>query len=145
MPYQIPTLALSQSRLRTEFEVLMYLGKGAYGDVLKVRNILDNREYAIKRIPLPARSRQLYKKMTREVELLSRLNHENVVRYFNSWIESVNDADAAEMDKLMGGEWSQSQQELSVKPTKSPQLGPTLEEEEDEEDSSSSIWNAYEM
>ncbi|XP_017089364.2 eIF-2-alpha kinase GCN2 isoform X1 [Drosophila bipectinata] len=143
MPYQIPTLALSQSRLRTEFEVIMYLGKGAYGDVLKVRNNLDNREYAIKRIPLPARSRQLYKKMTREVELLSRLNHENVVRYFNSWIESVNDADAAEMDKLMGGEWSQSQQELSVKPTKSPQLGPTLEEEEDEEDSSSSMWNAY--
>ncbi|KAH8383572.1 hypothetical protein KR009_009336, partial [Drosophila setifemur] len=141
MPYQIPTLALSQSRLRTEFEVLMYLGKGAFGDVLKVRNILDNREYAIKRIPLPARSRQLYKKMTREVELLSRLNHENVVRYFNSWIESVNDADAAEMDKLMGGEWSQSQQELSVKPAKSPQL--TLEEEEDEEDSSSSMWNAY--
>lgn len=26
--------------------------------------------------------------MTREVELLSRLNHENVVRYYNSWIES---------------------------------------------------------
>nr|AAQ22516.1 LD22885p [Drosophila melanogaster] len=143
MPYQIPTLALSQSRLRTEFEVLMYLGKGAFGDVLKVRNILDNREYAIKRIPLPARSRQLYKKMTREVELLSRLNHENVVRYFNSWIESVDDADAAEMDKLLGGEWSQSQQDLSVKPAKSPQLGPTLEEDEDEEDSSSSMWNGY--
>ncbi|KAI8044028.1 hypothetical protein M5D96_000177 [Drosophila gunungcola] len=143
MPYQIPTLALSQSRLRTEFEVLMYLGKGAFGDVLKVRNILDNREYAIKRIPLPARSRQLYKKMTREVELLSRLNHENVVRYFNSWIESVDDADAAEMDKLLGGEWSQSQQELSVKPAKSPQLGPTLEEDEDEDDSSSSMWNGY--
>ncbi|KAH8293934.1 hypothetical protein KR054_006754 [Drosophila jambulina] len=143
LPYQIPTLALSQSRLRTEFEVLMYLGKGAFGDVLKVRNILDNREYAIKRIPLPARSRQLYKKMTREVELLSRLNHENVVRYFNSWIESVDDADAAEMDKLLGGEWSQSQQELSVKPAKSPQLGPTLEEDEDDEDSSSSMWNAY--
>ncbi|EDW27954.1 GL27249 [Drosophila persimilis] len=142
MPYQIPTLALSQSRLRTEFEVLMYLGKGAFGDVLKVRNILDNREYAIKRIPLPARSRQLYKKMTREVELLSRLNHENVVRYFNSWIESVNDADAAEMDKLLGGEWSQSQQELSVKPAKSPQLGIAVTEDE-EEDSSSSMWNAY--
>lgn len=139
-PIQIPTLALSQSRLRTEFEVLMYLGKGAFGDVLKVRNILDNREYAIKRIPLPARSRQLYKKMTREVELLSRLNHENVVRYFNSWIESVSEADAAEMDKLLGGEWSQSQ-ELSTKPAKSPQLGLAVEDEETE--SSSSMWNVY--
>ncbi|KAH8310513.1 hypothetical protein KR044_001731 [Drosophila immigrans] len=140
VPFQIPSLALSQSRLRTEFEVLMYLGKGAFGDVLKVRNILDNREYAIKRIPLPARSRQLYKKMTREVELLSRLNHENVVRYFNSWIESVSDADAAEMDKVLGGDWSQSQ-ELSTKPAKSPQLGMAVPE--DESESSSSMWNGY--
>lgn len=78
------------SRLETEFEVITWLGKGAYGDVLKVKNILDNRQYAIKRIPLTSRSRQLFKKMTREVELLSRLNHENVVRYFNSWIEWTN-------------------------------------------------------
>lgn len=79
-----------RSRLETEFEVLRWLGEGAYGDVLKVKNILDNRQYAIKRIPLTAHSRQIFKKMTREVELLSRLNHENVVRYFNSWIETSN-------------------------------------------------------
>lgn len=77
-----------RSRLHTEFKELEFLGQGAYGDVMKVRNVLDNREYAIKRIPLSARNKQLYKKMTREVELLSRLNHENVVRYYNSWIES---------------------------------------------------------
>lgn len=76
-----------QSRLENEFEFIQFLGRGAYGDVLKVRNILDNRQYAIKRIPLTARSKQLYKKIRREVELLSRLNHENVVRYYNSWIE----------------------------------------------------------
>uniref|UniRef100_A0A182MYS3 non-specific serine/threonine protein kinase n=1 Tax=Anopheles dirus TaxID=7168 RepID=A0A182MYS3_9DIPT len=79
-----------KSRIQTEFELLSYLGKGAYGDVLKVRNKLDNREYAIKRIRLPARSKQFYKKMTREVELLSRLNHENVVRYYNSWVEATS-------------------------------------------------------
>lgn len=76
-----------KSRLDAEFEVMTWLGEGAYGDVLKVKNNLDNRQYAIKRIPLTSRSRQIFKKMTREVELLSRLNHENVVRYFNSWIE----------------------------------------------------------
>lgn len=32
----IPSLPSSQSRLGTEFEVLAYLGKGAFGDVLKV-------------------------------------------------------------------------------------------------------------
>uniref|UniRef100_A0A182U9B1 non-specific serine/threonine protein kinase n=1 Tax=Anopheles melas TaxID=34690 RepID=A0A182U9B1_9DIPT len=82
-----------KSRIQTEFELLSYLGKGAYGDVLKVRNKLDNREYAIKRIRLPARSKQFYKKMTREVELLSRLNHENVVRYYNSWVEATSTAE----------------------------------------------------
>lgn len=69
-----------KSRLQTEFEIINYIGKGAFGDVLKVRNILDNRQYAIKRIPLTYKNKQLYRKMTREVELLSRLNHENVVR-----------------------------------------------------------------
>lgn len=87
------SLTSARSRLNVEFEVLQWLGQGAYGDVLKVKNILDNRQYAIKRIPLTSRSRQIYKKMTREVELLSRLNHENVVRYYNSWIESATEKD----------------------------------------------------
>ena len=37
--FTIPSLPSSQSRLRNEFEVLMYLGKGAFGDVLKVGKI----------------------------------------------------------------------------------------------------------
>ncbi|XP_053680519.1 eIF-2-alpha kinase GCN2 [Anopheles nili] len=87
-----------KSRIQKEFEMLSYLGKGAYGDVLKVRNKLDNREYAIKRIRLPARSKQFYKKMTREVELLSRLNHENVVRYYNSWVEAISPSELTSTD-----------------------------------------------
>lgn len=77
-----------QSRIQNEFEGLKWLGKGAYGDVIKARNKLDGGIYAIKRIRLDGNTKQLNKKITREVKLLSRLNHENVVRYFNSWIES---------------------------------------------------------
>lgn len=83
-----PIVTSTHSRLDTEFEMINFIGKGAYGDVLKVRNILDNRQYAIKRIPLSSLNKQLYRKMTREVELLSRLNHENIVRYYNSWLET---------------------------------------------------------
>lgn len=81
-----------QSRIRNEFEVLKWLGKGAFGDVLKVRNKLDGGIYAIKRIELNPKKKQLNKKITREVKLLSRMNHENVVRYYNSWIESTTDS-----------------------------------------------------
>lgn len=77
------------SRLLSEFETLQFLGSGGFGDVLKVRNKLDGNIYAIKRILLDAKSRQLNKKITREVKLLSRLNHENIVRYYNSWLETV--------------------------------------------------------
>uniref|UniRef100_T1IQL0 non-specific serine/threonine protein kinase n=1 Tax=Strigamia maritima TaxID=126957 RepID=T1IQL0_STRMM len=90
----IPLLNVSsvhgQSRLQNEFEVLKWLGKGGFGDVLKVRNKLDGRVYAIKRIVLNQHNKLLNKKITREVKLLSRLNHENVVRYFYSWIETVS-------------------------------------------------------
>ncbi|XP_049955903.1 eIF-2-alpha kinase GCN2 [Schistocerca serialis cubense] len=85
----LPTNLKGQSRIQNEFEVLKWLGKGAFGDVLKVRNKLDGGVYAIKRIELNPKNRQLNRKITREVKLLSRLNHENVVRYFNSWIESA--------------------------------------------------------
>ncbi|XP_050081134.1 eIF-2-alpha kinase GCN2 [Anopheles maculipalpis] len=110
-----------KSRIQTEFELLSYLGKGAYGDVLKVRNKLDNREYAIKRIRLPARSKQFYKKMIREVELLSRLNHENVVRYYNSWMEATRATDSStvtDTEGEMGGTLSSCDWSVASRGTK---------------------------
>ncbi|XP_041467880.1 eIF-2-alpha kinase GCN2-like isoform X1 [Lytechinus variegatus] len=85
----VPTadINLGVSRLQSEFEFLTHLGKGGFGSVIKVRNKLDGNLYAIKKILLNPKSRELNKKITREVKLLSRLNHENVVRYYNSWIE----------------------------------------------------------
>lgn len=61
-----------------------------------MKNKLDGGIYAIKRIELNPKNKQLHKKITREVKLLSRMNHENVVRYYNSWIESAIITDAVE-------------------------------------------------
>lgn len=117
----LPSSASGRSRLSTEFNTLQWLGTGAFGDVLKVRNILDNREYAIKRIPLAPRTRLvLERKMTREVELLSRLNHENVVRYYNSWLESASLGESCTIGEE-DDEESSSQEMSSVKP-KIPRL-----------------------
>lgn len=95
-----------KSRLQKEFDLICHIGKGAFGDVLKVRNILDNGEYAIKRIPLPARSKALHRKMIREVEVLSRLNHENVVRYFNSWVDHLGVGESKQFMVEASGDWS---------------------------------------
>ncbi|XP_054164828.1 eIF-2-alpha kinase GCN2-like [Oppia nitens] len=80
------------SRLN-EFEVLDELGKGGFGQVFKVKNILDGRCYALKKIHINSSNNSLYEKIKREVNLLSRLNHENVVRYFTSWIETEDHLD----------------------------------------------------
>ena len=46
---------------------------------LQGQNRLDGRLYAIKRIPIRSGSKMM-DRITREVELLSQMNHENVVR-----------------------------------------------------------------
>lgn len=55
----------------------------------QVRNKLDDCLYAIKRIKLTQTNIAVNKKIMREVKLLSSLNHENVVRYYNSWLENL--------------------------------------------------------
>uniref|UniRef100_UPI0037E73EBF eIF-2-alpha kinase GCN2 isoform X2 n=1 Tax=Semicossyphus pulcher TaxID=241346 RepID=UPI0037E73EBF len=74
------------SRYFNEFEELQLLGKGAFGAVIKVQNKLDGCYYAVKRIQVNPASRQ-FRRIKGEVTLLSRLNHENIVRYYNAWIE----------------------------------------------------------
>ncbi|KAF2868375.1 kinase-like protein [Massariosphaeria phaeospora] len=61
------------------------LGKGGYGEVVKARNKLDGRIYAIKKIK--QKSAAALTEVLSEVMLLSRLNHPCVVRYYTAWPE----------------------------------------------------------
>jgi len=56
------------------------LGQGGFGDVYKYYNPLDKNHYALKRIPLES---------VKEVEIMSKLNHKNIVNYFFSWIDET--------------------------------------------------------
>ena len=93
------------SRYRNDFEEISFLGEGGFGQVLKVRNRLDFRYYAIKKIPLKLKTslpmdimgrrnfmaelqeQEWSKKLLREVLALSRINNDFVVRYYNAWLE----------------------------------------------------------
>ncbi|CAG2164691.1 unnamed protein product, partial [Oppiella nova] len=103
------------SRLN-EFEVLDELGKGGFGYVYKVKNILDGRCYALKKICINHSNHSLYEKIRREVNLLSRLNHENVVRYFTSWIETEENADYDSSEQSSNTKTSETQ--ITQKSTK---------------------------
>jgi translation initiation factor 2-alpha kinase 4 len=88
-PADIPNTApvISTSRYKTDFEEIEFLGKGGFGEVIKARNRLDGRLYAIKKIRLDPRDSEDLRKILREVHSLSSLHHQYVVRYFATWFE----------------------------------------------------------
>ena len=71
----------------------------AFGEVYKVKNILDQNEYALKKIIISTTNKLLNKKIKQEVRYLSGLCHENVVRYFSSWIEYEMDKNEERSDE----------------------------------------------
>ncbi|EAL68916.1 hypothetical protein DDB_G0276829 [Dictyostelium discoideum AX4] len=72
------------------------IGKGGFGVVVKSRNKLDCRYYAIKKIKTKgytdSNQEPLTNKLLREVTTLSRLHHQFVVRYYQAWIEKSCDS-----------------------------------------------------
>ena len=75
----------STSRYANDFVEAGRLGKGGFGEVVRARNKLDGRFYAIKKIT--QRSAAALSGVLSEIILLSRLSHVNVVRYYTAWIE----------------------------------------------------------
>eukprot|EP01124_Arcella_intermedia_P013801 TRINITY_DN20190_c0_g1_i2.p1 TRINITY_DN20190_c0_g1~~TRINITY_DN20190_c0_g1_i2.p1 ORF type:complete len:299 (-),score=75.42 TRINITY_DN20190_c0_g1_i2:27-923(-) len=88
---------LKPTRFHNDFIKLETLGKGGFGKVVKVKNRIDFRFYAIKVIPLKAKERE---DILNEVRTLSGLFHMNIVRYYQSWIEDHNAILEDEEDSL---------------------------------------------
>ena len=62
-------------------EGFVILGSGSYGEVVKIT--IEGKEYAMKRIKghLVDDSKEYHKKLMKECDMLSKLNHQNIVRY----------------------------------------------------------------
>ncbi|XP_055298583.1 eIF-2-alpha kinase GCN2-like [Sitodiplosis mosellana] len=72
------------------FEIEETLGSGSYGSVIKAKPPNGRESFALKLIELPSGSKGQYGRVKREVELISQIDHENVVKYITSWEQSVN-------------------------------------------------------
>lgn len=112
------TISGSRSRYATDFEEIAVLGKGAYGQVVKARNALDSRYYAIKKI---RHSEEKLSTILSEVMLLASLNHRYVVRYYAAWLEEeqnfadhdvIESTDEEDSDAISEEEQSSDSEEL---------------------------------
>ncbi|KAG6934099.1 eukaryotic translation initiation factor 2-alpha kinase 2, partial [Chelydra serpentina] len=65
-------------RLIKDFEEIEPIGIGGYGNVFKAKQIIDKKNYAVKRV-------KCSDKVQREVQALAELEHENIIRYYTSW------------------------------------------------------------
>jgi serine/threonine protein kinase len=85
------------SRYKSEFNDLSSLGKGGFGTVFRCKNVLDGREYAVKKIRIKSFVDELgvstnhlslaLRRVLREVKILALLDHPNIVRYYTAWLE----------------------------------------------------------
>nr|WBQ01575.1 protein kinase R [Eptesicus fuscus] len=71
-------------RFIQDFEEIIQIGSGAYGRVFTAKHKLDKKTYVIKRVKYNDDDDE-DEKVKREVEVLAKLSHPNIVRYYNSW------------------------------------------------------------
>lgn len=64
-----------------EVELLVKLGEGAYGSVFKGRILNTNEVVAVKVIRINADDEGISSTTLREITILKKLNHENIVKY----------------------------------------------------------------
>mmetsp|Transcript_17298 Transcript_17298/g.31129 ORF Transcript_17298/g.31129 Transcript_17298/m.31129 type:complete len:1129 (+) Transcript_17298:9450-12836(+) len=98
----------SVSKFKHEYQDVECIGKGAGGSVYKARHKLDGLCYAIKKVKLNSKKPARNVSLLREVTLLSRLQHEHIVRYYHAWKEENTDSESEEESEDDWGEESES-------------------------------------
>lgn len=71
-----------------KYEEIKCIGRGSYGSAYLVSEKATGTRFVIKKIPMELLSEHEKKQSFREVDLLSKLNHPNVVEYKENFIES---------------------------------------------------------
>lgn len=85
---------LKNNRFETDFSEKTKIGRGGYASVYKARNNLDGQLYAIKKVKLainrnPKNFSQDIQRLLSEAKVLASVDHPNILRYYNSWLEAT--------------------------------------------------------
>ncbi|KAI8977225.1 hypothetical protein BDF20DRAFT_913581 [Mycotypha africana] len=115
-------LSVQNSRYNNDFIELNLIGKGGFASAYRARNKLDGVDYAIKKIRLgrdieeKAQQSSMednpYEKIFREIKNLARLEHNNVIRYYSSWLEYDMNSEMDD-DKEVGTDESDWEEDTS--------------------------------
>lgn len=81
---ELKKFRLNDDSIEKRYEIIEKIGEGGFGAVYKGKHNFDRKIYAIKIIPLQSDDENEIMQLTREIEILSKLEHENIVRYHTS-------------------------------------------------------------
>ncbi|KAH8678728.1 kinase-like domain-containing protein [Tricladium varicosporioides] len=98
-----------ESLYNRKFKETAFIAKGGQGEVWRARHFLDGQEYAIKTVRIKVRTihdERQAEALLCELRALAKLQHRNVVRYFDSWHEKCpsSDSSASLSQRLLGAE-----------------------------------------
>ncbi len=75
------------SRL-SDFEIIKQLGKGSYGTVYVVKSKVDSNIYVMKKMELNHLKESQQRECYREVSILRKVSHPNIIKYYSSFLEN---------------------------------------------------------
>ncbi|ARF12201.1 serine/threonine protein kinase [Klosneuvirus KNV1] len=110
-------ISFYQSRYINDFVELEKINTGGFGSVHKATNKLDGMDYAIKKIPVKDIQLLNTIKVINEVKILAKLNHDNIIRYYSTWIESTNDKSVYEDVYDSSSDFSSNSNEIVAYPS----------------------------
>ncbi|EGR30363.1 polo, putative [Ichthyophthirius multifiliis] len=80
-----------QQQIQNSYRILQKLGKGGFAKVYLAEDIQNGEKYAIKVIDKSSIKKESFKeKLKQEIKFQSSLNHQNVVKYYNSFEDQHN-------------------------------------------------------
>ena len=72
----------------SDFKIIKELGKGSYGTVYTVKSLINSNIYVMKKMELNHLNPRQQNECYREVSILKKVSHKNIIKYYSSFLEN---------------------------------------------------------